>query len=108
MIDRAFIILNLGIVCAVAWVNFGEARNGFRQWRRIRWWAFSFALVYACSYLILLTGVVDRLAWSKIMIGVSPAVWVAVWLAPAWKSRQVRGRIVTEGIAHIDATRRAA
>ena len=107
-VDRWFIILNLGIVLAVAWVNFSEARHGFRQWRRIRWWAFGFALVYATSYVILLTGVVDRLEWSKVMIGVSPTVWVAVWLAPAWKSRQIRGRIVAEGIAEIGATRKAA
>jgi len=107
-IDRGFIALNLVIVLAVAWVNFGEARNGFRQWRRIRWWAFGFALVYATSYVILLTGWVDRLHWSKVMIGLSPVVWVAVWLAPAWKSRQIRDRIVAEGIAEIGANRRAA
>ena len=108
VVDHAFILLNLALTLVVVWVNVGEAATGFRQWRLIRAWSAVFGGVYAMSYIILLTGVVDRLAWSKVMIGVSPIVWVAVWIAPAWQSRRIRQQIVREGIAELGANRKTA
>ena len=107
-IDIGFVTLNLLLTLVAVWVNVGEAVNGFGPWRLIRAWTAVFGGVYATSYVILLTGVVDRLAWSHVMIGVSPVVWVAIWIAPAWQSRQIRQRIVAEGIADIGAARKTA
>ena len=106
--DLGFILLNLVMVVRAIWVNRREGRHGFREFRWICNWRAGFATLYAVSYLVLLAGVVDRLQWSRIMVGVSPVVWEIVWTRPATMNGAVRRELVDSGVARIEEGQRVA
>ena len=106
-IDHGFIALNILIVMRAIRFNAEEAKVGFREWRAVRFSAVVLASLYLTSYLILLTGVIDRLTWSMTMVGVSPVVWEIVWVWPARRARQVRRRMEAEGIRQIGGQQRS-
>lgn len=49
-----------------------------------------FAVIYLVAYAVLLSGIVDRLEWSKVMVGVSVPVWWIIWPALADAATSLR------------------
>lgn len=104
-LQHALIFANLVLTVWVVKVNLGEAFAGFKELRWTRLGVAIFAGIYSCSYLLLLSGAVERLVWSQVMVGVSLPVWFFVWGQPARRQRQLRQRTVNRGVSTLDAAR---
>ena len=77
-------------------LNIREARHGFQQWAVLRYLTAAYAFFYVLSYGVLLSGVVDRLAWSRFMVGVGTSCWVVVWWGPSLVMKRVVGKLVDD------------
>ena len=100
------VIINAVFCARAVYYNLIEWCDGFKEWRSVNLWRGIFAFVYFSSYLILLFGGVDRLCWSHVMIGISPAVWEIVWTRPARKNRNMRKDFVRAGVRSIESARK--
>lgn len=82
--DLTFLWLNVGCASVAALVNgWAALRPGpFVEWRPLRAAVGVLAAFYAAAYAVLALDVVPLTTWSPFMRGVSPTVWVVVWIGP--------------------------
>jgi len=102
-LDVALVMLNIVLASRASYFNYHEWRHGFKELRWVSGWRTAFAAIYAISYTLLTFFSVDRLLWSRIMIGVSPLVWEFVWVRPAKNSKAIRDAMVTANVTTIQA-----
>lgn len=101
-LDLAVAQLNAVLAAVVMVVNVYAAREGNPSRRWLYVMSSVLAGIYVGSYAVLLADFPSRiLAWSRIMRGVSLAVWVVVWIVPPLfdvrrykKNRAVSERLV--------------
>ena len=106
--DKFFLFLNFLMVLRVILHASIEARDGFSEYRWINLWRAGLGCVYALSYVFVLTGTIDRLLWSQIMVAVSLMMWDIVWTRPVLAMRKLRKELVARGVRRIDQKRKAA
>lgn len=99
------LVVNGALAAVAATANYVEAREGPRQWRAMRVATTVLAALYVVGYAVALAPGVDRAEWSRTMVMLGPSAWVAVWVWPPLRARQLRHRTSIDGIDNIDLER---
>ena len=95
--DRFVFGVSLVLSFTAATERLRESRSG--AWVEFRWVHRTIGLLaafYCVGYLAVLTGVVDRLEWSRFFAGVSMFAWLIVWVYPPLLARRISHKIVTQ------------
>lgn len=93
--DRFVFSVSLVLSLVAAAVRLREGKSG--AWIEFRWVHRTIgllALFYSLGYVAVLSGVVDRLVWSRFFAGVSMFAWIIVWVYPPVLARRISHKIL--------------